>query len=85
MTMAQLTVRGVPEDAKRELERRAKAAGLSVSRLLLNMIGDGTRPTAEEKARRRAALQRFVGMWTKEEADEFRKRIADMERVDKET
>lgn len=83
MTMAQLTVRGVPEDVKKYLERRAKQEGLSVNRVVLDGLRQMAR-TDEERARRRKALQRFVGMWTHEEAEEVRQRLADTEQIEEE-
>lgn len=82
--MAQLTIRGVPEDIKRELEHRARAAGLSVNRLVLNMLADRARPTAEEKTRRREAIRRLAGSWTPEEIAHFKERLAEMRRIDEE-
>ena len=84
MMMAQLTVRGVPEDVKEELERRARELGLSLNRVALNLLCEGARPTEADKARRRAALQRLVGSWTPDEVAEFKERLAEMRRIDEE-
>ena len=81
--MAQLTVRGVPDDIKQELEREARAEGLSVNRLLLDVLRLGLTRAQEVKARRQA-LERFVGTWTKEEVAEFNERLAEMRQIDEE-
>jgi plasmid stability protein len=81
--MAQLTVRGVPEDLKQGLEREAKDEGLSLNRMALEALRLGLTQAQEVKARRQA-LERFVGMWTHEEAAEVRQRLADTERIDEE-
>jgi plasmid stability protein len=83
MTMAQLTVRGVPEDVKEYFERRARREGLSVNRVVLNQLC--TAAAADEKqARVRAAVARLAGSWTTEEIAEFKERLAEMRQVDEE-
>jgi plasmid stability protein len=79
--MAQLTVRGVPDDVKKELERRARAEGLSVNRVVVNMLRENVR-AEQEKARRRQALRRFVGSWSKEDVAELKERLAEMRQID---
>lgn len=81
--MAQLTVRGVPEDLKKEIELEAKEEGLSLNRMTLETLRLGLE-RAREVRERTKALERFVGIWTPEHAEEVRARIAEMRQIDEE-
>jgi len=83
MTMAQLTVRGVPEGLKDGLEREAKDEGLSLNRMAVEALRLGLTRAQEVRAQRKA-LEQFVGTWTQEEADAVRARLAEQRQIDEE-
>jgi len=64
--MAQLTIRGVPEDVMVALKQLAKEQGISVNRLVLGMICEYLGYDIHGKPLRRRDLNRLAGIRSKE-------------------
>jgi len=61
----QLTIRGVPDEVTRRLERLSKERGESVNQTVLSILAESLAVDA-----RRARLQRYV-TWTEEDVKAF--------------
>ena len=78
MGMAQLTLRGVPDEVQSELKRRALSEGLSMNRLAVKILREGLERGAARGLNERRDLSAFVGIWSEEEADAFDEVLADI-------
>lgn len=72
----QLTIRGVPDEVARRLERLSRARGQSVNTTVVHLLAAAV--GADERRRR---LQRYA-TWTAEDLDEFQKALAEQRVVD---
>jgi hypothetical protein len=79
--MANLSVRGVDEQSLRRLKQRAKKQGVSVNRLIADMLNSGT-DIAAGKAAEHGDLDRLAGTWSAREAREFERATASFEQID---
>jgi plasmid stability protein len=72
----QLTIRGVPDDIARKLDRLSRAQGHSVNATVLQILNGalGTAP-------RRARLARYA-TWTADDADQVEKAVAAQRVID---
>jgi len=81
--MSSVTIHNLDEPLARLLRARARAEGLSlnqtVKRLLEEALGVKRTPS-----RHRADFEEFCGIWSKEEADAFDRRVSDFEQIDPE-
>lgn len=79
--MANLNVRGVEERAVRRLKQTAKRRGVSVNRLIVDMLNSGDKAPAA-KAASFDDLDALAGTWDRPEAEEFRAAVASFEQID---
>ncbi len=71
--MKQLTVRGFDDELSECIRREAEQEGISLSKAALRLLRRGAglpQPTVKPPEIGRS-LDRFAGVWTKEEAEEF--------------
>ena len=86
--MKQLTLRGFDEDLELRLRRLARERGISLNRAALTLMrrGAGLEPRDESPGAPRgkvgSALDKFFGVWTKEESREFLRSIEHFEEID---
>jgi hypothetical protein len=74
----QLTVRGVPEDIGRRLERLSRERGQSVNTTLVQIIESAVGVDA-----RREQLKKYT-TWSESDAESFEKALADQRGIDDE-
>jgi hypothetical protein len=77
-----LTVRNVPEDLARALERERKRAGASLNQTVVSALRKGL---GLGEARRSNGLGKLSGNWDRREFDSFERHVRDAaERIDEE-
>jgi hypothetical protein len=77
----QLTIRGLPPDFRRQLEREARKKGTSLNKLLLRKI----LPSSSNKEKGACAdLLILAGTWDSRRAQDFEEKIQDHRQIDKE-
>ena len=75
-----ITLRNLPEPVARAVRERAAKYHISLNKAVIQILEQATgsqRPPSNE-------LDRFFGTWTKEEADEFDRSLAEQRRIDPE-
>jgi len=80
----QLTVRGLDPRVMAEIQRVARAKGISLNKAALSVLRRGAgleEPVANERLIG-SALDRFVGTWTASQAREFSRGMRSLEQVD---
>ena len=83
---SQITLRGVEPLVLAEIQRIARAKGVSMNKAALSLLNRGAGIDEERQASRRigTAVDRFVGSWTGAQASAFSRSIASLEQVDDE-
>ncbi len=83
--MKAITVRDVPKQVARELRRRARARGASLSRTVVGLLEEATggAPRARGPVRHHD-LDALAGSWSREEAAEFDAELRRLRAVDPE-
>ena len=80
--MKHLTIRDVPADIARALEKEKRRRGTSLNQTVIDVLGERLGVAAPEG--RRNGLKRLAGTWTATEAVAFHESIAAVEQVDEE-
>lgn len=82
--MSSFTVHDLDPEVAKLLRQRARAEGTSVNRVVKRLIEEalGVRPSARQKHRK--DFEKLCGAWSKAEADEFDRAVADLQQVDPE-
>jgi plasmid stability protein len=80
--MKNLTIRDVPSDLAKALEKEKTRRGKSLNQTVLQLLSQclGVRSTSP----RRNGLARLAGTWTAEEYNQFEQAIATSEQIDEE-
>jgi hypothetical protein len=77
-----ITVRGVPPEVERVIQRRSSASGESVNKTVLELIEEG----AGLRRKRRKALHHdldgLFGVWSRQEAAAFDRLLAEQRKID---
>jgi hypothetical protein len=83
---SQLTLRGLDPRLVGEIQRVARATGLSLNKAALRILarGAGLEAPAENDRTIGKALDRFVGSWTRAQARGFSRSTRSLERIDEE-
>ena len=82
-TVKAITLRGIPPRTARRIKEKAEADGISLNKAVLRLLEEGVDSGA--RAARKGPknnLARFAGRWSKEEADEFDRYLAEERRID---
>lgn len=84
--MKAITLRNVPPEVARRIERKSQELGLSLNKTVLRLLEErlipgSARPVAPERHR---DLDDLAGAWSQEEADEFDAALAEQRRIDPE-
>ena len=85
-TIRQITLRGIDTEVAQEIQRIARAGGLSLNQAALRLLKRGA-GLGEEKSPPRTignSLDRWIGDWSEEEAREFLESIRSCEQIDRE-
>ncbi len=82
--MKQLTIRGFDEAVAREIERVARAQGISLNQAVQNILrkGAGLVLDREDAGIVGRSLDHLIGTWSHEEADHLERVVAELEVID---
>lgn len=80
--MANLSVRGVGEQSLRRLKQTARRRGISLNRLITDMLNGEAGASGGVKAVEHADLDKLAGTWNAREAREFERATATFGQVD---
>lgn len=79
-----ITVRGVSADLARVIRRRADESGESVNRVVIRLLEEGAGVAKKRKSVLHHDLDRFIGAWSRAEADTFDRALQEQRKVDRE-
>lgn len=79
--MSTLSVRKLPKDVERALQREAKTSGKTKTEIVIDALA--TRLHVRD-AKKRRPIREFFGKMSREEYETFKAAIADFEKVDEE-
>jgi hypothetical protein len=83
--MKAVTLRNIPPELVRLIERRSRQTGKSLNRTIIEALEESLLNRSKRKERRlNHDLDWMVGSWTKEEADEFDRALAEQRTIDPE-
>ena len=81
-TMKTMTLRNVPEDLARELEREKRRRGKSLNQVAIDLMKQAL--GLNSGGRRSNGLAQLAGSWDREELEEFERATAQFEQIDEE-
>jgi len=84
--MKQITIRSIPEQVKKTVQKEAAQKGVSLNRAIISLLERAVGAKAPEKKKRVLYddLDHFAGLWSREEAAEFDKTLRAQRKVDAE-
>lgn len=83
--MKAITLRNLPAELSRAVHRRAADKGISLNRAVIELLQEALGVGGQPKKRRvYHDLDWMFGTWSKEEADEFDKALAEQRKIDPE-
>ena len=80
--MKAITLRNVPPNLGRRIERRAKEKGLSMNRTVIQILEDALGTSNKRAAQLHHDLDHLAGSWSEVEAREFDEDLAAQRRID---
>ena len=82
--MKAITLRNIPPEIQRVIQKVAREKG-SLNQAVISLLYEGVGLSQKpKKPRKYRDLDKFFGTWTKEEADEFDKCLAEQRKIDPE-
>jgi len=82
--MAAMTVRGIDDAMAKLLKEKASEQGISVNRLVLNLLKESLKLRARRRGGVYEDLDHLAGTWDESDAAEFEKNTAVFSQVDEE-
>lgn len=82
--MKAVTLRNLPASLDRTIRQRAKKKGVSVNKVVISLLQDDLGESEARPARRYHDLDGLAGSWTKQEAEAFKKTLAQQRTADPE-
>ena len=82
--MKAITLRNIPPDVARAVERRASREGQSLNKAVLELVAEGAGLKNRARRVRHTDLDSLFGKWSKEQADEFDNQLCELRTVDSE-
>lgn len=84
--MKAITLRNIPSELARRLEERSEQLGLSLNKTVLRVLEERLIPGSPKPlgARRHDDLDELAGAWSREEAEEFDRALAEQRQIDPE-
>lgn len=77
--MKAITLRNLPPEIERSIERRAAQEGISLNKAVIRMLLEGR---AEKGRTARRDLSFLAGKWTKQDADAFDQALKEQRQID---
>jgi hypothetical protein len=82
--MKAITLRNIPPDVARAVERRASREGQSLNKAVLELVAEGAGLKNRGRKVRHTDLDRLFGTWSKKQADAFDHHLRELRTVDPE-
>ncbi len=82
--MSTLTIHALDAAVEKRIRAKAKRDGRSLNRTLKELLARSVGVSPAPAADHRADFAEFCGIWTPEDAREFKAATADLERIDQE-
>ena len=82
--MKTITLRNIPPQLARKLERKAKAKGMSLTKVVIEIVEEGMGLRKGEQPVLHHDLDSLAGTWTKAEARAFERSLRDQRSIDPE-
>jgi plasmid stability protein len=79
--MSQITLRGIDPDIEREIRRRARKSGKSITRIVLDIIKESIESQKKPPAH---SLKELAGGWTEKDEQDFFESIKSTRQIDEE-
>jgi hypothetical protein len=80
--MKAITLRNIPPDVARAVERRASREGQSLNKAALELVAEGAGLKNRARKVRHTDLDSLFGTWSKKQADAFDRHLGDLRTVD---
>lgn len=83
--MKAITLRNLPPEVAKTVQQRAKQKKTSVNKAVIELLEESVGSKAKKKEKvRYHDLDHLIGTWTKKEAEEFDKLVAEQRTIDPE-
>ncbi len=84
--MKQITIRSIPDEVKKTVQKEAAQKGVSLNKAIISLLerAVGTKPPEKKKKVLYNDLDHLAGLWSREEAAEFDKNLKAQRKVDAE-
>ncbi len=82
--MKQITIRNIPEEVKKAIQKEAQRKGVSMSKAIISLLERTVETKSTEKKKRVLYhdLDHLAGIWSQEEAKEFGRNTRMFEKID---
>lgn len=82
--MKQLTIRGIPDEVEKVIEREAKRKRKSKNKIVVSLLEEATRvrPSKSNGVKLFHDLDHLCGSWSAKEAERFEMHLRDQRRID---
>jgi hypothetical protein len=82
--MKAITLRNIPPDVARAVQRRASQEGQSLNKAVLELVAEGAGLKMTRHRPGNHDFDEFVGRWSKREADAFDRHLRKLRKIDPE-
>jgi hypothetical protein len=82
--MKAITLRNIPPDVARAVERRASRESQSLNKAVLELVAEGAGLKNRARKVRHTDLDSLFGTWSKKQADAFDRQLRELRTVDPE-
>ena len=82
--MKAITLRNIPPDLSRRIERRAKEKGSSMNKTVIQILEDALGTSKKRAGKLHHDLDQLAGSWSDDEAREFDEDLAAQRKIDPE-
>ena len=82
--MKQLTIRGIPDEVEKVIEREAKRKRKSKNKIVVSLLeqATGVKPGKSTRVELYHDLDHLSGLWSEEEAERFEKHLMRQRKID---
>ncbi len=80
--MKAITLRNIPPDVARAVERRASREGESLNKAVLELVAEGAGLKKRARKVRHTDLDSLFGTWSKKQADAFDRQLGELRAID---
>ena len=82
--MKQLTIRGIPDEVQKVIEKEAKRKRKSKNKIVVSLLEQATGVTSGKSSRvgLHHDLDHLSGLWSAKEAERFEKHLAEQRKID---